>query len=210
MTRHLFGRHLHAEIAAGHHDARRRARRSRRGNRSPPAFRASPSHWHGLPTSVAHLLDVLGPLHEGQRDPVGAQLEREVEVACGPCAVSADSGSTAPTTLTPLRSESVAADHDTASRHGSARRLDGKAHLAVVEQELDAGLERLRKSRDAATPTRVPSPGFASRSRRNGWPRPHRNRPIREGADPKLGALQIGQHARSAGPISRSSARIVS
>jgi len=56
---------------------------------------------------TAHLFYILRPLHEGKRDPVGAHA-RPNSRSRRSFSVSAQSGRTMPTMLTPLPSESVA------------------------------------------------------------------------------------------------------
>ena len=90
---HLLGRHLDAEIAARHHERvgevddllepLDRGRLLQLGHDRPARRRG------------AHLVHVLRPLHEGERDPVGPELEGEGEV--GAVLVGqGETGSTAP------------------------------------------------------------------------------------------------------------------
>ena len=81
--RHLFGRHLHAQIAPRHHDAIGQRHDIRQaGDRRRPFqlghHRRPPGH------QTLRLGDVVGPLHEGERHPVCAQLQREGEVVAVP------------------------------------------------------------------------------------------------------------------------------
>ena len=187
-------------------------RRSRRAARSPPA---SPA-WRMMPArpadQPASLGDVLGPLHEGQRDPVDAQRRGRRRGPRGPSRSAPRSAARTPGTLTPLRSDSGAADRRRAvSAKSAPQLLDAQPQLAVVEQQLGAGAAAPRRSPDAAAARASASPGLSrSRSRRKrraGFElRPGRRRRCRRAASGPAGRAA----RRSAGRRRVSIARMMS
>ena len=160
----------------------------------------------GRPASP-QLVQVLRPLHEGQRDPVRAELQREGEVARS-FSVIAETGSTAPTTLTPLRSDSGPADHHLGGGVFVAS-LHLEAHLAVVEQELHAGLQcgehlRMRHRHPRRAPGRRVEVEIEALRPVRELDRPPANRPTRSFGPCRSTRMPIGR------PVSCSIARIMS
>ena len=88
----------------------------------------------------AGLVDVFGPLHERQRDPVGAELEAVLEVAA---VLGGERGERNDLVgdVDALALGELAAHLDAGHRVAVAAALDLEAQLAVVEQELQAGLQ---------------------------------------------------------------------
>ena len=148
-ARHVLRRHLDAEIAARHHD-----RVGQLDDLLQPLDRRrllELDQHRGAPADQpARLGDVLRPLHEGQRDPVDAEIEREAQVVRGPSRSGATAAARRPGTLTPLRSLRRAAGHDRGLGEIGAAALDPQPQLAVVEQQVGARLSAPRRSRDAA------------------------------------------------------------
>ena len=108
--------------------------------------------------------------------------------------VRAETGSTAPTTLTPLRSDSAPADQHPGGGALRAGRLDLEPDLAVVDQQLHA---RCQRREDLGVRQRHPL--GAARRRVEVEPHPiadgERQRPSGQPADAQLGALQVRQDA---------------
>ena len=92
--RHLLRRHFDAKIAARDHDAvaTRDDRVEALDRRRLLQLR---QHCCTLADQGARFVDVLRPLHEGQRDPVGAEFETEARSARS-FSVSGDRGRTRP------------------------------------------------------------------------------------------------------------------
>ena len=143
---------------------------------------------------LARLGDVLRPLHEGQRDPVDAELEGEGQIGAVLLGHRRDrqhdSG-----TLTPLRSvsrppvtTSVSANSapQVSDRAGAAgrRRAAGRCPAPAP-----------RTSRDGAAARGGDRPAPASRSRRNRWPASSSTPPPGTLPIAQLWALQIDQDA---------------
>ena len=183
------GGELDAEIAARDHDARPCARRSRRSARPRPASRAWRRAAPGRRRARAPRRDVLRPLHEGERQPVDAELEGEVEVLAVLLRQRRERQHDA-RTFTPLRSES-SPPTTTRSRRTSGRSARPRAGILPSSRSSSApgeGREDLgvRQARGVAL-GRV-------EVERNGRPLGG-HRALGEGADAELGALQVGEDA---------------
>ena len=191
---HLFGRQFHAQVAARHHQ-----RVGLGDDLVQPLDRRGLLQLGDDAGAVADpfagLDDVLGPLHEGQRDPVGAQRQRRVQVA-QVLGVSAEIGSTTPGTLTPLRSDSrpptstrvsalVASQASTRRRRRPSSSSSSAPGASAAKISGGAG-RRARRCRGAG-----PGPG-GSAGRAAIAPAPARRRPR------AAWALQVGHHADGA------------
>ena len=190
---HLFGRQFHAQVAARHHQ-----RVGLGDDLVQPLDRRGLLQLGDDAGAVADpfagLDDVLGPLHEGQRDPVGAQRQRRVQVA-QVLGVSAEIGSTTPGTLTPLRSDSrpptstrvsalVASQASTRRRRRPSSSSSSAPGASAAK--ISGGADALGV---AGARVQVQAEALAGLQL---------HRPLREGAHAQLGALQVGHHADGA------------
>ena len=152
-------------------------------------------HGGAAARDLLRLRDVLGPLDEGERDPVDAGVERRLRDRSGPCRSAPRTAIVVSGRLTPLRSESL----PPTSTRVTARLRRGlgrdEPHLAVVEQQRVAGLERREDFRMRQVHARRVA-------RRRDRRRARRSRPSSsitgspgEGADAQLRPLQVGEDA---------------
>ena len=139
-ARHVFGGHLDAEIAARHHQRVREL-----DDLVEPGDRRRFFELDHQPGGVADQLsplgDILGALHEGERDPVGAVLQREGEIGAVLFGDRRDRQHHV-RHVDPLVVRQGAADEDFGVGEIGAAIGDPEAQLAVVEQEFGAGVQR--------------------------------------------------------------------
>ena len=142
---------------------------------------------------MAHLHHVFRPLHEGQGHPVGAHLERKCEVDAVLFGQRRQ-GKHGPDDADPLPvGEGAAGDDPRVGGAGSAR-LDQEPNLAVVQQKLDARLQRREDFRmgyaDAARVAgrRVPVKTERAPGRQS-------DLALGKGPEAQLGALQVREQS---------------
>jgi hypothetical protein len=191
-ARHPLGRHLDPEVAARDHH------RVRAGHDllEPPDRRRLLELGHDRRPAAGErpdLVHVLRPLDEGERHPVDAQPEREVEVAAVLPGQGRDRQHGADHAHALAVRERPAGDHPRVGEVGAAV-LDGEPDLAVVQQQVTAWRERgedlgVRQPR----PTQVAGPVVEVEA--EGRPGLQPDRAGGEGSDPELRALQVEQHA---------------
>src|SRR3954467_13353566 len=106
--------------------------------------------------------------------------------------VMAETGSTAPTTLTPLALRQGPANQDARQRRVSGGLLDFEAHLAVIDEQLNAGRERRE---DLWVGQRNPIAGPWGRVEVEADPITflQRDWPLGQAADPQFRPLQVGE-----------------
>ncbi len=138
--RHLLGRHLHAEVAARHHhrvgrgdDGIERDDRRRLLHLGDDA--------RTITDQRAHLDDVLGPLHERQRNPVDAELQAELEIRAVLVGQRRQRQHEVRHVDALAIRQCAAVDHHRV-RELRAARLDAQPHAAVVQQQFRARDQR--------------------------------------------------------------------
>ena len=189
-------RQLDPEVAAGDHDAVRGLEDLGEGvdrrrlldlgeDRRPPVG------------ELARLEDVARPLHEGERQPVDAELQANSR-SLRSLGESAASGSTTSGTLTPLRLE-ISPPTTT-----SVRACSGE-HSMTFSRSLPSLTRSVEPASSAAKisgcgrQTRVASPSAGSRSKRKSAPSLEHHRAGGEGAAPAASAPAGRRGCRSAG-----------
>ena len=198
QTRDLLHRHLDAKIAARHHDAvgdldNLLELGERRGLFDLGHDRRAPTH------QVARLGDVLGPLHEGQRNPIDADIERILEID----AVLVGHGIERNDRVG--KADALAAAKRASGQHfgidAHVARLDHpQTQLAVIEQKRVTGLHGLEDLRMRQVHAAKPSHRLAADETHYvtlGEPNGARF----ELADAELRPLQIDQNADRAGEL---------
>jgi hypothetical protein len=193
--RHFFRRQLDAQVAARHHDGVGLFDDLVQALDSRRLFELG----HDPRTSLGErtrLVQVRGALHERERQPFDTKLQRELEVA-PVLSVSADSGSTASGTFTPLRSDSEPPTITSVSANPAVDRFTLRRSF-IVEKQVEPGFSTAKISGCGRYARGVP--GLSVRSRR--YDEPAASMTDRR-QTPTLRPLQVGKHADRR-PTSRS------
>ena len=186
-----FERHLHAEIAARHHQ-----RIGKVDDRVEPLDRLrllDLGHHRGA--AARDLLDlgqVLGALHEGQRHPVDPGIERGLEVG----AVLLGQRAEVDGRIGHAHALAVGepgAGLDLHGRLGAGRLGDPELHLAVVEQQPMSGLER-GEDFGVRQMNALPRAGRRLRIEDEDVARRDLDLALGKSADPELRPLQVGEN----------------
>ncbi len=192
QARHLFRRHLDAEVAPRHHH-----RIGEVDDLAQPVDRGrllELGHQPGAPgDQLLGLGHVFRALHEGERDPVGPQIERKGEVAPVLVGERRDRQDGA-RQVDALAVADRSAGDDRGPREIGAHLLDAQAHAAVVDQHVlsggdageDLGMGQGRAGGVARLIVHVEPEGGAVLEF---------DLALGKRADAQLGTLEVGDHA---------------
>ncbi len=189
--RDFLHRHLDAKIAARHHDGVGEV--DDLVNIANGGGLFDLRHDSGAPgDKLLDFGDILGPLHEGQRDPVDPEFEREIQIAAvlvGQRAHADDGIGYAH----PLAIGNFAADLHLAVDEVLARPCDDEAQLAIVEQQEAAVFQTFENCRmGQGNPCRIARRFIEIKP--EGRAIFQHNRTFGKAADPDLRPLQVGEN----------------